>query len=361
MTVAARSTPQILTSSGEPQRPLLRFLAEHGQASPEAYGGEAYSATRLLVGAVRRRKLGLKRVPPNFHIINNGAHVLGGFSDHLTSLVSDQAAGAAYSIPTVRELMDRAELPIPEGRAFFPHAKESALAWFTALGAAAVVKPAYSVAGAGITRDVRCNDGFLAAWDSAVTEGDRADRADPSVVVERQHPGFDLRIFVIGEGVVAAAARVPLFCVGDGYRTLRQLIDDAVQHREAHPQLSAYSYDALGHARATGLPLDGLSEPGHPYLLGHHPSARAGGVTVDVTELLDEGLQNLAIDAVWSLPGCTVASVDLLVQGVDTAEGALILDVDSRADFTLHYYPWMGRHRPVAKSLIQHMVASSRL
>lgn len=361
--------PSPRTASGSPatspQPPagatddLLDFLASHGRATAASYDDGIQSPTRLLVGAARQQRLGVDKIQRNHHMVTRGDRVVGGFTGHLTSLASSAADQAALSIPTVRALLDRAQLPIPVGRTFSPEAESAAADWLSELDAAAVVKPACSEFGRGITRGVRNRRDLSTAWGSAVAAEKRAADADSSIVVERQHSGFDVRAFVVGEEVVAATARVPLFCIGDGESTLRAQITSAEDARRAHPHLGEHTHDALEFARDAGLPVDRVSEAGRPYLLGDSASARAGGVSVDVTDLLDDELQTLAVDAVWAIPGCRAAGVDLLVRSVESAHGGTILDVDSRANFTVHYYPWIGRRRPVAKSLIEQMVRST--
>lgn len=338
---------------------LLRFLTVHGQSSPVLYSRELFSGSRLLVGAVRQRRLGLKRLPSDMYLISSGSNVIGGFSGHVTSLISDQAERAAFSLPTVRQLAGQANLPTPESQAFSPDARDEALRWFRDLKSAAVVKPAYSVGTRGATWGVRSEEEFLQAWTSALNGRSHDERADPSLVVERQHEGINLRVYVIGERVVAATARVPFFCIGDGHSSLRELLETAMYYRQAHPLLGKHPYEAFKYARNNGLPLNQTSEVGRPYIIGNTWSPTKGGVTIDVTEALDESLADLAINAAWTLPGCRIAGVDLLVQGVDTPEKALVLNVDARANFILHYYPWIGQRRPVAKSLIHYMVVSS--
>lgn len=348
--------PKPSARPAQPDGSLLKFLAEHGTGTPLDYGdARRQTGATLLAGAARRRKLGVSRVHRSHHIIIGGGRVVGGFAGQLTSLASDEADRAALSLPTARALLHRATLPVPEGRAFSPDAVDDGLSWFSALDGSVVVKPASSRAGKGITRNVRGADDFTEAWHSAVAERADVVDSDPSVVIERQHPGFDLRVFVVGEEVVAALARVPLFCIGDGHSTVRELVTDVAKRRDAHPLYKTASYDPVDYAQRNGVPLDTMSEIGQPHLLGDDVAVPSGGVAVDVTTLLAEELKTLAVDAVWAVPGCKAAGVDLLVDDVAAAEDAVVLDVDARARFVLHHYPWMGRRRTVATSIVKQM------
>lgn len=354
------SAPRSTASSTDAFEFLRTFLAEHGGGTPVDYSKtRVQPAGKLLTRAARRRKLGVSKVHRNHHIITRGGRVVGGFAGHLTSLASDEADRAALSISRVRGLLTRAGIPIPEGSWFAPEDVEAGAAWFSELGADAVVKPAFSQDGAGVTRHVRDGETFRAAWENAVSRRGEAVGADPAVVVERQHSGLDLRVFVVGEELVAAIARVPLFCLGDGRSTVRELVSQAAARREAHPRLGTYAHDALAHAELSGVALDEISDDGRPYLLGEDVAAPAGGVTVDVTGALDTELKTLAVDAVWAVPGCKAAGVDLLVQGLDSVGDAVVLDVDARAGISPHHFPWIGRRRLVADAVILQMAGRS--
>lgn len=362
MSVERDASPMATNTTPFGSREGLReFLAAHGRQQPAEYAADGpQSASRVLSRAARRQKLAVTNVAGSHHVMTNGEHVIGGFDGHLTSLASDQADRASRSLPIVREYLQRAGLPTPAGRSFAPEDSQAGAAWFAALETPVVVKPGYSEAGAGITRDVHDLHTFSAAWDAAVERHSEAVGTDPSVVVEQQHPGFDLRMFIIGEETVAALARVPLFCIGDGRRTVRDLAIEAARRRDEHPQLGQHSYDVLDQAHHAGLTLDDCSEEGRPYLLGEEVVAHAGGVTVDVTALVCDALSALAIDALWAMPGCRAAGVDLLVKDLESAQDAVVLDVDARAGFTQHHFPWIGGRRGVADAIVRQMVATSK-
>lgn len=352
-----------------PQRPqqsrdrdsLLAFLKEYGHAAPVEYNGRrAQSASELFSHAARKQKFTMSQVHRTYHVIMDGRRLIGGFGTNQTSLSSDDADRASLSKPAVRNLLHRAGVPIPKGRAFLPDARDEAAAWFSSLGGPAVVKPIYSRAAADISLSIHTPERFHDAWHAAVTRRARTDDSDSSVVVERQLAGIDIRVFVVGEEVVAAAARVPLFCFGDGRHTLRERIESVSQQREQHPLLSRFPHDALAHALTAKLAVDSTSADGRLYLLAEHGNMQHGGVTVDLTDHLNEGLRNLAIDAAWAVPGCRAAGIDLLVPNVNKADGAVVLDVDVRSSMTLHHYPFIGTRRRVAESLVKQMSQTSR-
>jgi cyanophycin synthetase len=79
------------------------------------------------------------------------------------------------------------------------------------------------------------------------------------VLVERYLPGHDYRLLVIGDKLIAAARRDPPLVVGDGKRTIRELVDHVNSDprrgdRPCHlPDQDPLRRDRPGHPDQAGL------------------------------------------------------------------------------------------------------------
>ena len=137
--------------------------------------------------------------------------------------------------------------------------------------------------------------------------------------------GLDVRAYVAGPQVVAAVAYVPL----------------AALEEQISPE------ETLDAEQLASL----RSGPANP----------EGGIAVDVTELLDPALTELAADALWSVPGLAAGAVDLLVQQLDTAADAVVLGLDVEASVVTHHLPALGQSRDVAGAIAdQLLIRASR-
>ncbi|MBE1513388.1 hypothetical protein [Nesterenkonia halotolerans] len=340
---------------------VTEFLRSFGRETPVDFGGRrADSPSALLSGAARRNKFRLSKVQNNHYVITGGRRVIGGFAVHLTSLPSAEALRASMSLPLAKRHLQLEGLPVPPGAHFDVDHLEKAIAHFKGLTKAAVVKPAASTHGAGSTTGITTEREFRDAWTAAASARRSDADADQRLIVEDHVEGLDVRAFVVGENVVAANARVPLFCIGDGSRTLREQVEEVSARRSAHPLFGKFDHDAWGYAIETGLPLDSRTEKDRVYQLSPGINMRAGGVTVDVTDHMGSALKDLAVAATWAIPGCKAAAVDLLLPDISSVEGATILDVDVQAGFATHHYPWIGSRRQVADALIKKMHENSR-
>ena len=137
--------------------------------------------------------------------------------------------------------------------------------------------------------------------------------------------GLDIRAYVAGPQVVAAVAYVPL-------AALEEQVD-------LEEKLDAEQLASLR---------DGPANP-------------EGGIAVDVTELLDPALAELAVDALWSVPGLAAGAVDLLVPRLDAATDAVALGLDAEASVVTHHLPALGQSRDVAGAIVdQLLIRASR-
>ena len=115
-----------------------------------------------------------------------------------------------------RTLLKAVGVPVPEGRPV----SDADDAWAAAcdIGVPVVVKPRDGNQGRGVATNLTTREQILAAYQAALAESKQ-------VVVEKFAPGHDYRLLVVGGKVVAAARREPAQVLGDGARTIRELVD----------------------------------------------------------------------------------------------------------------------------------------
>lgn len=332
------------------------FLQSVGPKSPMNFGGRRADApSALLSRAARRNKLRVTKARNNHYVVTGGRRVVGGFAVHVTSLPSSESVKASLSMPLAKQYLELDGMAVPAGAQFPAEEIDAALSFFAGLSAAAVVKPASPSRGAGVRTGITTREEFIDAWRSASGRRSPEAGADTRIMVEEQVEGLDVRAFVVGEKVVAAVARVPLYCIADGVRTLGDQIEELNAQRAAHPLLGKFEHDAASYARAAGHRLERIPALGDLFQLAPGINMRTGGVTVDVTDRLGTPVTDLAVAAAWSVPGSKAAGVDLIVPEISTSAGAKVLHVDVQTGFTTHHYPWIGERRPVAGALIEKM------
>ncbi|MDS2172442.1 hypothetical protein Q7C18_07025 [Nesterenkonia sp. CL21] len=343
-----------------PPRRLITRLPDVDWAAPREFEG-APSATRQMFAAARRKKVTKHEVQHAFRTFTLNGDVIGGLNHRTHSLVSDQAKRACRSRPLAKQHLQAVEVPTPDGRGFRVRELDEALAHRAQLDGPVVIRPATGSAGVGVSWGVRTEEEFRAAWAYA-----GAARTNPlyrslSLLVEEQATGIDVRAYVVGEKTVAAVARLPLFIVGDGRATVRRLVDDAVAARARNAHLAKHPPEVDDDALADlGLRASEVLPRGEHRDVSGTSNPLQGGITVDITAELREAHAELAVEAMWALPGLRAAGVDLLIPDLDGDDGAVVVDVADDADISLHRYPSHGSLSRPANAVVEQMMRRAR-
>ena len=193
-----------------------------------------------------------------------------------------------------------------------------------------VVKPVDGEQGQGVAVDLRTP---LDVQDAI----ERASTFDSRVLLESFHPGFDLRILVIGFAVVAAAIRRPAEIVGDGQHSISELIDAQSRRRQAATEgESRIPKDAetLRTLHTAGVDYDSVLPAGQRLAVRKTANLHTGGSLEDVTDILHPALADAAVKAARALD-IPVVGLDLLVPAADQPEYVFI-EANERAGLANH-------------------------
>ncbi|MDQ1499366.1 MAG: hypothetical protein QOI86_2706 [Actinomycetota bacterium] len=215
-----------------------------------------------------------------------------------------------------REVLERAGIPVPPGRtATFDEADEAFLAGHGEL----VVKPVQGEGGAGVTVGVTTADELDEARRAAQPAG-------AAVLLEAHCPGEDLRVVVIAGEVVAASVRRPAEVVGDGRRTVEELIRARSEERQAATGgASRIPLDDTTRrvVSQAGHSLDDVLDDGVTLRVRRTANLHTGGTIHDVTHGLHPALAVAAVAVAWAID-IPVIGVDLVVEGADRPDFVVI-------------------------------------
>jgi len=217
-----------------------------------------------------------------------------------------------------RRIMQRAGVRVARGAVATDDDRAAAAELLREVGQV-VVKPARGEQGRGITVGVRDDDGLSRAVEAAL-------QFCPDVLVEELVEGDDLRVLVIDREVVAAAVRRPAEVVGDGRRTLAELIGAVSRRREratggeSSIPLDEVTAEVVGDA---GYALDDVPPHGERIRVRRTANLHTGGTIEDVTERLHPVIAEAAIRAATALD-IPVTGIDFLVPAVDGPDHVFI-------------------------------------
>lgn len=270
----------------------------------------------------------------------------------LTSRSSAIAVDIVGDKQWARSLLGSVGLPVPAGDVV--RTGEEALQVMTAIAAPVAVKPLDANQGKGVTLGIRDARTLLGAVDRALDFSD-------AVVVERFIDGDDYRLLVIDGRMVAASRRVPAHVVGDGVRTVRELVEAVNADPRRGPghtmELTWVRVDAAA-ARllaSQGHGPNSVPRAGERVALSHTANLSTGGTAVDVTDLVDPSVRAMAERAArWV--GLDVCGVDVVARAIDrplAESGATIIELNAAPGIRMHHHPVDGEPRDVGSHIVE--------
>jgi cyanophycin synthetase len=265
---------------------------------------------------------------------------------------TDRTSAVAESIAQDKELtkslLRAGGVPVPEGRLV----TDAADAWQAAeeIGVPVVVKPRDGNHARGVFTSLTSEAQVRAAFEAASSEGS-------SVIVEKFAEGAEHRLLVVGGKLVAAARGEVAAIVGDGQRSVAQLIDDQLN---SDPRRGTYESCPLSQ-----ISLDDKSTLMQLERQGYRPeSVPAAGVSVVVqhsdnlaTDVTDQVHPSIAAHAALAaqIVGLDVAGLDVVVSDISQRledQGGVVVEVNAGPGLAMHLAPSVGAPRPVGEAIV---------
>ncbi len=271
----------------------------------------------------------------------------------MTSVTSAIGVDIASDKNLTNRLLDSAGLPVPKSD--LVDTVEATLTAAHRIGFPCVVKPLDGNHGRGVHLNLRSDDDVRKAF-----EGARRESRSGDLVVETFVSGNDYRCLVIGGKVAAIAERVPASVVGDGKKTVRQLVDQTnadprrgIGHEKVLTRISVNeAAEAL--VKAQGFELDGVPKKGERVKLALTGNMSTGGTAIDRTDEAHPDNVEIA-EMAARVVGLDVAGIDFICPDITVPvreTGGAIVEVNAAPGFRMHTHPTEGEPQYVAKPVI---------
>lgn len=223
-----------------------------------------------------------------------------------------------------------------------------------------VLKPQSGSRGLGVLANILDRDELKAAHDWLVNTF-RARH----FILEKFYEGGDHRVYVAGTTFIAAGLKIPAHVVGDGVRTISQLIAQKNRRRRNNPfqatALIKRDYEVDDYVAKAGLEYSSVPPIGAHVRLRGKANVSAGGDFEDRTNSLPQHIKDAAVKSVAAFPGLTAAGVDVLYDpSKPQGEDYVVIELNSRAHIALNMYPNYGTGPDVPSMLIDYYFPQSQ-
>ena len=274
-----------------------------------------------------------------------------------TNHTSAIAESIAQDKDLTKKLLNAAGVPVPMGRVV--SSAEEAWAATEEIAGPVVLKPRDGNQGKGVAVNITAREQVMAAFEVAA-------KICSEVIVERYLPGHDFRLLVVGNQLIAAARRDPPQVIGDGVRTISQLVDqvnsDPLRGDGHATSLTKIRFDAIALATLAkqNYAADSIPQQGVRVVLRNNANLSTGGTATDVTEDVHPELAARAVAAA-QMVGLDICGVDVVCNNVhqplEEQEGGVV-EVNAAPGLRMHISPSYGKGRAVGAAIMSTMFAS---
>ena len=273
------------------------------------------------------------------------------FRATMTEKTNSIAVDIACNKDETKKILEDAAIPVAKGVTI---SDADNLRWAVdKVGFPIVFKPLDGNHGKGATINVKTMEEAEAAFEHAQKYSRR-------VIVEKFITGYDFRVLVIDNKLVAAALRVPAHVKGNGSMTIQELIDKentdprrGYGHENVLTEINV-DRDTLDLLEKKGYDLN--TAPGHGEIVYLKSTANlsTGGTSIDVTDLVHS--QNIFLcERIARVIGLDICGIDIMAPNLThplTENGGVVLEVNAAPGFRMHLAPSEGLPRNVAAPVI---------
>lgn len=287
----------------------------------------------------------------------------GKFQKRIQATITSETKHIAVEISCDKEdthnLLSDLGLPVP--KQYMVYNPREAVRAAQRIGHPVVVKPLDANHGRGVSINLNTDEEVEAGFAEA-----KEHSRSRAILVESFITGFDHRMLVVDNKLVAVAKRVPGHVVGDGKHTIAELVDIVNQdprrgigHEKVLTMLEIDNQarrlmEAAGHVDETVLP------DGEIFYLRSTANLSTGGTAIDLTDVVHPDNRDMAERAIMAV-GLDVGGVDFLIDDITKSYkdiGGAIVEVNAAPGFRMHVAPSEGQPRDVSGKVIDMLFPS---
>ena len=322
---------------------FIRFAQRH----------EFGPSTASLVNAAKERGIPYLRLN-RFSLVQFGH---GKYQRRIQATITSETRQIAVVIAGDKEethtILYDLGLPTPMQR--LAYSEEEAVSQAENLGFPVVVKPLDGNHGRGVSINLISIEQVVLGFNEA-----RAQSNNEAIIIENYVTGFDHRMLVVNGELVAVSKRVPGHVVGDGEKTIEELVEivnsdprRGIGHEKVLTRLK-FDEQAERLMKESEYSSQTVLTKGEIFYLRSTGNLSTGGTAIDLTDVVHPDNREMAVRAVKSI-GLDVGGVDFLTDDITQSYkdiGGAIVEVNAAPGFRMHVAPSEGKPRDVATSVM---------
>ncbi|MDI5985018.1 CapA family protein [Halomonas sp. M4R5S39] len=229
---------------------------------------------------------------------------------------------------------------------------------------ACVIKPACGHKGKGVTVGVNTEAQFDYAWEQALENN----RNNSNILIEKQFTGgVEARFLVVGGKCVSACRRIPPIVVGDGERTVDELIKEKNKEKRRSPGLIIRQIKLDEHRleliKAQGFSLNDVPKLGTYLLIDYKAGASTGADTLEISDLVHPRYCEIAEQVSRVAKDIPVLGVDIISRNFSEApvrDSYIVLEANVAPGLSGHCYPSYGEKKDIITPIVDYALSLAK-
>lgn len=308
-------------------------------------------STKAIVDAAAARGIPhLRMNEKSLVMLGTGAHQKR-IQATIASTTAHLGVEIAQDKATTKSLLGGHGIPVPKG--YVAEDEEDAVDIAKSLGWPVVVKPLDASHGRGILTNIRSEPELRAAFNDALKYRDE-------VLVEKFLEGVDFRFVCVNGKFICAAQRVPAFVVGDGKRSIKELVVETnkdprrgIGHEKILTKIEM-DEPTLALLSRFGLSPSSVPAAGETVYVKSTANLSTGGISRDVTDLVHPSNVHM-MERIAKIVGLDIIGIDVVAPTVERPIADVnggIVEVNAAPGFRMHTHPAEGTARDVAGAVM---------
>ncbi|MCR6108171.1 acylphosphatase [Salipaludibacillus agaradhaerens] len=262
--------------------------------------------------------------------------------------VTNEAVDLCMDKQLTKERLDEKGVPIPAGKRFDKNTStEAVLKYASSIGYPLVLKPIDGSFGHGVYVNIKSSEALQDILDNS-------DANQTDFIVERFIPGDEYRVYVVEGKAVGMILRKPANVKGDGFSSIRRLIDQKNELRQDNPRLISCPIKITNEIRnylyEHNYDLDDIIPENKIVKLTEKSNISLGGDPISVDMATAPKVAEAAIAALNVVPGLPHGAVDVIWDKV--SGDVAVLEINPSAQIGSLLFPLEGPAFDVPSAII---------
>lgn len=182
---------------------------------------------------------------------------------------------------------------------------------------------------------------------------------EKQILIEEYIEGDDYRVLVVGDEISAVMERIPAHVVGDGKKTIKELVTQFNKHplvgkKYEKPMCKIKINDeVLRILEKQKRKLSYIPQKTETVWLRENANISTGGIGKDATENAPKKVKDIALKAAAAL-GMKIAGVDVIYN--PKLKMAYLIELNDIPGIDIHHFPVLGEAQNVAKDIAEYLV-----